>query len=222
MSIQDVIIGFEEAPRWAQVAMAFAAVFVVYAMLEKPIRRLTYRRRFRAFARALGQQPPVERGWPTTFSIDNGSRSIEIRHDFRTSFRGSSYRGPLGHLLIVSTRLAGTKWEMHSVDISRLTRLAGLLASRVKSGDAEFDGRFMVVEDGVLVRDHWLDAPTRQEIARFFDHAPAKGVIWIHNAELQFIMYLRWPEPDAAVMRALLDRQTALASALEATAAKRW
>ncbi len=68
----------------------------------------------------------------------------------------------------------------------------------------------------------WLDAATREAIAQFFEQAPATGVIWIREGEVRFIMQDPWPAADGPDIRALLERQGALASALDTTAGKRW
>ncbi|MBA2355581.1 MAG: hypothetical protein H0V80_13045 [Acidobacteria bacterium] len=110
---------------------------------------------------------------------------------------------------------------MHQVDITKLVGLLARLVSgrrRRLSGDADFDQRCLVIEDGVPVRDGWLDAATRKEIARFVDEAPLPGTIWIHDGALVFIMRDPWTGIDGPVVRALLERQGGLASALERTA----
>jgi hypothetical protein len=77
-------------------------------------------------------------------------------------------------------------------------------------------GRFIVTEDKTPVRDGWLDGGTRQAIARFFDDVPLPGLLWIRQGELQFIMQNPWKGIDGQGIRGLLERQTVLASALEA------
>lgn len=77
---------------------------------------------------------------------------------------------------------------MHQVDVRKPGRIASWLTrGKHLTGDADFDARFLVVEDG-LPRDGWLDAPTRKAIARFLDEAPVEGVLWIREGELLFTM----------------------------------
>jgi hypothetical protein len=217
--VQDAIAGFQAAPLWAQIGMVFFAFTVVVFMVEPSIRRRKVRRQFEAIARGLEQPQPAGRGWPAMFSITIDGRAFEVRNDERSSSRGSSYRGPTGFLLITVTRLASDRWAMHQVDMSVLDkRLAWLVSGKRLTGDAAFDARYLVVEDGLPVREAWLDAETRGAIARFFDAAPIPGLIWIRERELQFIMQTPWTGVDGPVMRALLERQAALASALDRTA----
>jgi hypothetical protein len=217
--VQDAIAGFQAAPVWAQIGMVFFAFTVVVFMVEPSIRRWKCRGQFDAIAGGLEQPRPAGRGLPAMFSITIDGRAFEVRHDLRSSSRGSSYRGPSGFLLITATRLASDRWAMHQVDMSVLNkRLAWLVSSKRLTGDAEFDARYLVVEDGLPVRETWLDAETRAAIARFLDAAPIPGLIWIRERELQFIMQTPWTGVDGPVMRALLERQGALASALDRSA----
>lgn len=93
-----------------------------------------------------------------------------------------------------------------------------LASGKRPTGDADFDARFLVVEDGLPARDGWLDAATRKAIAQFLDEAPLPGVIWIREGELAFTMQTPWTGVNAPAVRALLERQSALASALDRTA----
>jgi hypothetical protein len=120
--------------------------------------------------------------------------------------------------LITATRLKSNRWSLHQVDISKPGRLGSWLASGKRpTGDADFDARFLVVEDGLPARDGWLDAPTRKAIVQFLDEAPLPGVIWIREGELQFTMQ-NWTGLNGPAIRALLERQGALVSALDRTA----
>jgi hypothetical protein len=217
--VQDAIAGFQSAPLWAQIAMGFFACTFLVMLVEPWVSHRRYRRQFDDIVRGLGQQPPRGGSWPFTARTTLGERQFEITYDLRRSGRGSSYRGPRGRLLITTTRLANPKWSMHQIDISRVEGLLSRLASRRRAtGDPSFDGRFMVVEDGLPVRDGWLDAEMRTAIARFFDEARLPGVIWIREGELQFLMQDPWTGIDAPAIRALLEHQAALATALARTA----
>jgi hypothetical protein len=214
--MQDAIAGFQSAPVWAQIAMGLFAALVVAALVQPTLRRRKFRRGFDAIARGLEQPPPSSRRWPAAFRVRVHERDFDVRHDLRSSSRGGSYRGPTGYLLITATRLASDRWSLHQVDISKPGRLASWLAGGKRpTGDADFDARFLVVEDGLPARDGWLDAPTRKAIAQFLDEAPRPGVIWIREGELQFTMQGDWSGLDGPAIRALLQRQGALASALD-------
>ena len=117
-----------------------------------------------------------------------------------------------------ATRLAGDRWAMHQVDIAPLEAgLSWLVRNHQRTGDA----RFVVTEEGLAVRDGWLDAGLRQEIARFFEAVPRPGLLWLHEGELLFTMSDPRKGVDAGALRALLQRQAALASGLERTARPR-
>jgi hypothetical protein len=220
--MQDAIAGFQSAPLWAQIAMGFFAFTFLVLLVEPRVRNRRYRRQFDDIVRGLGQPPPRGGSWPFTAATTLGERAFEISYDFRQTGRGSSYRGPSGRLLITATRLANPTWSMHQIDIRRVEGLLSRLASRRRAtGDASFDQRFIVIADGLPVRDGWLDAETRTAIARFFDEVPLPGLIWIREGDLQFLMQEPWTGIDAPAIRALLEHQAAFALALARTASPR-
>jgi hypothetical protein len=220
--MQDAIAGFQSAPPWAQVGMVLFALLAVVMLVGPSVRRRTFRRHFDAIVRGLGQESPARGGVPAACQLTVEDRAFDIRYEIRLGGGGSTYRGPRGDLLITSTRMAGSRWAMHMIDIALLGGpLARLVSNRRATGDAAFDGRFAVVEDGLPVREGWLDAATRQEVARFFDGVPP-GLIWIRDGELQYLIPNPWTGLDGPVIRALLQRQAILASALERTAGARF
>jgi hypothetical protein len=220
--VQDAIAEFQRAPLWAQIAMVLFAAMVLSSFIGPSVRHRKFRRRFDAIARGLGLAPPSTKGWPVAVSLDVDGRAFNVTHDFRSTSRGGSYRGPTGYLLITGTQLASERWSMHQVDISMLGRVGSWLVSRKRlTGDADFDARFLVVEDGLPVRDGWLDAATRTAIAKFVDETPLPGVIWIRAGQLLFTMGDPWTAVDGPAIRALLQRQSILATALDRTSAAR-
>ena len=84
-------------------------------------------------------------------------------------------------------------------------------------GDPDFDARFAVWQDGVPVREGWLDAPTRAAVTAFFDGPGVAGPVWAQEGRLTYVAVppARLDEPK---LTAILRRQAALASALERTA----
>jgi hypothetical protein len=152
------------------------------------------------------------------FTVTVDGRPFEVRRELRSRSGGMShYRGPTGHLLVTSTPLAGRRWEMHQVDVvpGRVPRLLG--GPRRSTGDAAFDRRFVVAEDGLPVREGWLDAPTRAAITTFFDLPAATGPVWVREQRLQHLGDLPWGGVDFATLTTLLQRQAALATAFERT-----
>jgi hypothetical protein len=215
VSMQDAIAGFVEAPLWAQGAMVFFAVIAVLMVFGPSVAKRRFRRKFNAIAHALGTQPRGK-DWPYTASHQVDGRTFTLTHDYRGSGKGSSYRGPRGYLLTVSTPLAGSGWGMHQVDVMKVGgRLSRLIQRGTPTGDAEFDARFAVVEDGLPVRHRWLDADTRRALAAFFDIAPLDGTLWIREGVLSFIMCDPWTGLDGAAIERLLQQHATLAQALE-------
>jgi hypothetical protein len=218
-ALQDAIAGFQEAPLWAQIAMVLFAMAFVAMMVGPSLTRRKHRRHFAEIVRGLDAEVPANRDWPFITRIDVAGRSFQLRHDLRSSSRHSSYRGPTGHVLITATRLAGTRWSMHQVDLQPVAKWLSGLASRTRrTGDAEFDGRFIVREDGLPARESWLDAPTRQAITHFFATAPKAGALWIREGDMQFLIGQTWTDLDAPAVRRVMEAQAVLADALDRTA----
>lgn len=218
-ALQDAIAGFQEAPRWAQIAMVLLALTFVWMMLGSSLTRRKHRRHFTALVCGLAGSPPSSRDWPFISRLDAAGRSFQLRHDLRFTSRNSSYRGPTGHLLITATRLSGDRWKMHQADVQPITKWLSKWASRVsRTGDADFDGRFIVREDGLPAREGWLDTPTRQAITEFFAAAPKPGVIWIREGDLQYLISQPWTDLDAPAARRVIEAQAVLADALERSA----
>ena len=213
--MQDLVAGFLAAPLWAQAGMALFALAIV-AMLVGP--RLTQRRyaaKLAALAAAAGAPTTRRDEFTEWFTIAVDGRPFEVRRELRA--RGSGYRGPTGHLLVTSTPLSGSRWEMHEIDITpgRLPSLFG--GPRLRTGDPAFDARFVVMQSGVPVRDGWLDAPTRAAVTAFFDTPAATGPVWVQAGQLQHIGGAKWTDLDLAALTGLLRGQASLASALERT-----
>jgi hypothetical protein len=219
--MDHLVESFTTAPLWAQIFLLFFALTAVVMMVEPSIRKRRFFRQFDAIALGLGRQPPRRHAWPVMVPVSIGERAFEVRHDYRASGKGTSYRGPTGYLLVTATRLRGERWPMHQIDIRALGRLSWLTSGKRLTGDTDFDARFLVVEDGLPVRDGWLDANVRQEITRFLGEAPIEGVLSVREGELLFTMSNPWTGIDGPAVRAILERQVALASALERTAAAR-
>ena len=217
--MQDAIAGFQAAPFWAQVAMVCFAALAVYMLFESTFSKRKFRNHFNSIARGVGAEP-LGRDWPFTFSTRSNDRTFTVTHDYRGGGKGSSYRGPRGYLLTTSTRLEGSRWPLHQVDVTRVPKFLSRLVSRKRpTGDSDFDSRFIIVEDGLPVRDGWLNADTRKAIASFLADAPLDGRVWIHEGELQYVMADPWKGIDGPAIRALLQRQAVLAAALERTGA---
>jgi hypothetical protein len=218
--MDDAVAAVLAAPLWAQIAMAlFAATFVVM-MVQPRLKRRKVAAVLADLARAAGA--PTTRGDEFTewFTMTVEGRPFEVRREFhsRGGRSGSSYRGPTGHLLVTSTPLAGSRWELHQVDITPGQVPTFFGGPPLPTGDATFDGRFVVMQDGVPVRDGWLDAPTRAAVTAFFDLLAATGPVWVRQQRLQHLAVETWTALDLPGLTALLRQQAALATALERTA----
>lgn len=218
--MNELIVALRDAPLWAQLLLPVVVLAALASQIEKPWRRARARRAFAGLADALGA-PVTAIDWVTeTFPIEAAGRRFEIRRDWHSrqySAGAITYRGPIGHLLITSTPLAGSRWELHQVDIAALTS-AARRASDPVSGDVVFDARFRVRQDGVPVRDRWLDAPTCAAVTALFDTPGVTGPVWVQGQRLQVLRPEPWTDLDAAALIRVLEAQAVLATALERTA----
>lgn len=219
-AVDDLIAALYAMPLWAQIGLGFFAVTFVVMFAEPIVVARRARSRFDALAASRGATvTPGPDADTASFAADLAGRPFTVRRELRQPGRGGSYRGPRGHLVIVETALAGTRWALHGVDVSARTGLARVLPSPTASGDAAFNDRFVVRQDGVPVRDGWLDAATRRAIVEFFD-VPAvgrEGVVWVKEGVLQFICD-RPQVLDAPSLTAVIEQQATLAAVLERTA----
>lgn len=215
---QDLVTGFLAAPLWAQIGMACFLVMAVVMLVAPKVTLRRHAARFAALAAAAGVATTRHDEFTESLAQLVDGRRYEVRREFRVRGRASSsYRGPTGHVLVTATPLAGSRWEMHQLDIApgRLPSLFG--APPLATGDAVFDGRFLVRQDGIPVRDNWLDGQTRAAVTAFFDTPGATGPIWVQGQQLVHVMS-PWLDVDHAALARLLAQQTQLASALERTA----
>ena len=214
--MDEAIAGFLVMPLWAQIGLGFFALTFLVMVFGPGFERRRYAAKLSALAAAAGATTTRRDEFTEWFTIDVDGRPFEVRRELR--MRNSSYRGPTGQLLVTSTPLSGSRWEMHQIDIvpGRVPKI--FRRPTVSSGDAKFDERFVVIQDGVPVRDNWLDAPTRAAIITFFDAPAATGPVWVHDRQLQHIAGDEWARLDLAALKGLLRQQAMLASALERTA----
>jgi hypothetical protein len=214
----EAIAGFLDAPLWAQCAMVGVAILAVVLGLGPAYDRRRYAQRLAALAASA--HAPLVRGAAgfCAFSVQSDGRTFEVRHDYWST--RTTPGGPRGHLLLVSTPLADSRWEMHNVDVRLATaawrRFAP--AAALASGDPDFDARFLVIQDGVPVRDLWLDAPTRAAITAAFDASSGETRVLVDRGHLVHVTLPRWMGITPSVLPSLLSTQAALASALERTA----
>ena len=214
---QELSEGFLAAPLLAQVGMAFFALAFVVMAVSPGVTRRRHAARLAALATAVGTSTTRRDAFTEWFTTEAAGRRFEVRRELRSSGRGSSYRGPTGHLLVTSTPLSGSRWKMHQIEIlpGRRPKLFG--SAPLETGDARFDARFTLRQDGVPVRVGWLDQPTRAAVTAFFDTPWASGSIWVQEEQLQHIMS-PWIGVDHESLLRLLRHQAALATALERTA----
>ncbi|MBK7971927.1 MAG: hypothetical protein IPK07_00990 [Deltaproteobacteria bacterium] len=217
---EDVSSGFLAAPLWAQIGMVLFAFTAVVMFVSPSLTRRRYTAKFAALADAAGAPTTRRDEFTEWFAIEADGRRFEVRRELRVrgSGGGSSYRGPTGYLLITSTPLAGSRWELHQLEIvpGRLPSIFG--AAPLATGDETFDARFLVRQDGDPVREGWLDPATRAAVTAFFDTPGVTGSVWVEARELRHLASAPWTGIDPASLPVLLRQQAALASALERTA----
>ena len=214
---QEFSAGLQAMPFWAQVGVGFF-VFTFLVMLISPgVTRRRHAAKLAELAAAARATTTRRDGFTEWFTVEVEGRRFEVRRELRSTGRGSSYRGPSGHLLITSTPLSGSRWGVYQVEIlqGRLPKFLG--PPPLATGDAAFDGRFMLKQDGVPVRDGWLDQATRAAVTAFVDTPWANGRLWVQEQHLQHLMS-PWVGVDHESLVRLLRQQAALATALERTA----
>ena len=192
-------------------------LFVVTRMVAGMFVRPRHRAHFARLAESVGARTGP-RGDMTFFDTSIGDRAFTVRHELRSS--AGSYRGPTGNLLVLATRLEARRWEMHQVDMNLGSVRARTFFGHnlLASGDEAFDAQIAVREDGIPVREGWLDRPTREAILRVYELPYANGPMWVQAQELTHISRSPWTEIDAAKLREMLGRVAAVAGALERTA----
>lgn len=213
---QEFSAGVQAMPFLAQIGVGFF-LFTFLVMLVSPgVTRRRHATRLAALASAARATTTSRDTFTEWFTVEVEGRRFEVRRELRSRGR-NSYRGPTGHLLVTSTPLAGSRWELYQIEIllGRLPKFFGPLP--LATGDAAFDGRFMLRQDGVPVRDGWLDQFTRAAITAFFDTPCANGRLWVQERQLQHMMS-PWIGVDHEALLRLLRQQAALATALERTA----
>jgi hypothetical protein len=220
--MQEMIDAILIMPGWVQTGLVLF-VFTFLVMIIEPM--VTQRRARHHFA-ALAEKRharivPGYDVFTASFSVDHSGRPFTIQRELRSTSRGSSYRGPRGHLIVVETPLNNSRWKMHGVDIAQRGALARLGGTAVRSGDAVFDKRFTVWQDGMLVREGWLDEPTRSAFIAFFDlpSLAGAGTVWVQEGRLQYINDAPNKLDDPG-LTSILNQQAELAAALDATAGR--
>jgi hypothetical protein len=217
----DFVAAFTAAPVWAQVAMVVFAILSVMVLTAPARQRREFGGKFEQLARGAGA--PTSRGrtpWPESFTVTIDGRVIEVVHDYRSRGGGGSVRGPSGHVLMFRTPLRSPRWEVHGIEIQ--PGVPGWLRSgAVSSGDAAFDARFYVRQDGVPVREGWLDPLTADAITAVYNVAHADGPTWVSAQQLVHVVPPPWEYVAATTLRQQLRALAGLASALERTAGYR-
>lgn len=217
--MDDFVAAVQAMPGWVQFALlGFIGLFIVM-VAETPLRNRGMAARFAVLARARqAAVTPGPDGYTASFETAVDGRTVTVQRERRATSRGSSYRGPRGFLTLLLTPLAGPRWSMHNIDIAERGTLARLGSTPLRTGDTVFDQRFTVWQDGVVVRDGWLDAPTRAALTALFD-VPSMadaGTVWVTEGRLQ-VLHDTPKVLDPVRLDALLGRVSVLATALERT-----
>ncbi len=217
----DIVTEVAAAPVWAQVAMVVFAILSVMVITAPARQRREFGGKFEQLARGAGVA--IARGrtrWPESFALTIDGRTLEVVHDYRSRGGGGSVRGPSGHVLMLRTSLRSPRWEVHGIEIQPGVP-AWLRSGAVSSGDAAFDARFYVRQDGVPVREGWLDPMTTDAVATFYNVAHADGPTWVSAQQLVHVVPPPWEYVLTTSLRQQLRALAGLASALERTAGYR-
>ncbi len=218
--MQEAINEFFLMPWYALFGLTMFALIFLAMIIEPRVKHRAARKRFAALAEARHKR--IVKGpdeFTDSFSIEEGGRTFTVRREFRSRAGTSAYRGPTGHLIVVATPLANERWTLHGVDIAQRGTIARWGTTPFKTGDATFDKRFIAWQDGIPVRDSWLDAPTRATFTALYDlpSVAGEGTVWVQEGVLQFICD-RPKKLTAEGLTAIISRLGDMATALEKTA----
>ncbi len=215
--MQEASDAFREMPGWVQAFLALFVLTFLWALISPWLTRRRVRDHFAKLARSLHTNArPGQNQFEASFPMRHNGREFTVRRELRLSPRGSSYRGPRGHVLVIETPLSGSRWKMHNVDVAPRRALARLGIRPVPTGDDEFDARLTVWQDGVPVRDNWLDEATRTALSRFFalPSVGRAGTVWAQEGNL---LYENPKAIEKEGLTTIVAEQAALAAALEKT-----
>ncbi len=218
--MREAITEFLRMPWYWQLGVTIFVLAFLAMIMEPRLKNRAERKRFAALADASRQRLVTGPDESTdSFPMKHDNRTFTVRRELRTRGDRSSYRGPIGHLIVIETPLANERWEMHGVDIAQRGTISRGGMTPFKTGDADFDKRFTAWQDGLPVRESWLDAPTRATFIALFDDASVagEGTVWVQQGMLQYIC----DKPstiDTAALTAIVDRLADMATALEKTA----
>jgi hypothetical protein len=205
----------------ALLAIVAVGALMVGLMVARWSGRRRRAARFAEAARALGATATRRDEFMMQFDAEVSGRRFEVRDQYIGNQGVGSQRsvGSAGWYLATSTPLARRAWQMHHVEF----RAGGGFGHpygmpRKLSGDADFDADFTVNETGSPVRERWLDAAVRAAVRAFFTPALPMASLAVDEGKLVHHASLTPNEIDATTIRALLERQAALAAALEKAA----
>ena len=175
--MREAITEFLRMPWYWQLGVTIFVLAFLAMIIEPRLKNRAERKRFAALADASRQRlvtGPDE--FTDSFPMKHDNRTFTVRRELRTRGDRSSYRGPIGHLIVIETPLANERWEMHGVDIAQRGTISRWGMTPFKTGDADFDKRFTAWQDGLPVRESWLDAPTRATFIALFDDASVAAI----------------------------------------------
>ncbi|HEX9986145.1 MAG TPA: hypothetical protein VGF69_22985 [Thermoanaerobaculia bacterium] len=138
------------------------------------------------------------------FFVAVDDRRVDVRDAYRGGGIGGTSSG--SHYLTIATPLRGRSWDLHSVKIGK--RFLS------KSGEP-FERRFKVEDLGLPMPEQWLTADVRAGVEAVFAVGVAAAVIEIDAGELVHRAMASPVEVDAETLDSLVERQVALARAIE-------
>lgn len=187
---------------WLIPSLAFLAVIVYFVMRAFGERKRDTR--FRALAAHRGVSVESTPTHVRRFAVTIGERTVDVLDEFRGNARGSVSR--TSRYFTTATPLRGRGWDLHSVRIGK--------RFRAKSGDP-FEQQFKVEEFGLPLPERWLNADVRAGVEAVFAVGIPGGTIELDAGELVQRSFASAVEVTPQMLDALLERQVALADAVE-------
>jgi hypothetical protein len=185
------------------VVLAFVAYWVGGNLRER--RRQA---RFAALAQSFGKEAVREGEFLSRFSVEIDGRTFDVRLQHRG--RGSNSKGPGSWYVVTEVTLQGVS-DLHSADIRARWRRPKIVDPR----DPEFGKYFTVFEAGYPLREGWLNHEVRSAIAHFYALDLPLDPLSIEEGRLIHRALLPVKRFSREILRELLTRQGAMATALE-------
>ena len=181
------------------------AILAAWALARAGERRRG--RRFAALAASVGRQPVRESEHRWSFTLEVDGRTVEVRHQHLSAGAGAE-RGA-GWQLLTVVPLRGVS-QLHSARIRRRFGRRRAAVDDARPGDG-----FAVQDFGMPLRPGWLGPRVAGALAGFYALELPLAPLDVEEGRLVHRAGERLLRIEGAALRQLLERQAAVAAALE-------